>query len=233
MGARLAETRVRRPPNPPPPQKKNTPTLKHAHPQTRPCPPPNTSTPPPKHPHPPPDPPLTPSNPQAASTLLLLDGHKQVEGVLSSGRLDVLKLNAHELSDLTGEADVSRAARQLFQGVEAPLRRPGALLAVTNGSGDAMLYGAAAAWRLRVPRVEALNAVGAGDVTMGVFVHSLARLRGVKEVEPGLSAEADAFAWGLAAGSARCLSQLPEFEPRQVRELRSQIVIEPLPNWTS
>ena len=156
-----------------------------------------------------------------------------MEGVLSSGRLDVLKLNADELSSLTGEADVSRAARQLFQGVEAPLRRPGALLAVTNGSGDAMLYGAAAAWRLRVPRVEALNAVGAGDVTMGVFVHSLARLRGVKEVEPGLSAEADAFAWGIAAGSARCLSQLPEFEPRQVRELRSQIVIEPLPNWMS
>lgn len=54
--------------------------------------------------------------------------------MLGSGRLDVLKLNAHELRALTGLATLEDAARSLLLAPDAPLRGKHTLLAVTDGA---------------------------------------------------------------------------------------------------
>ena len=38
---------------------------------------------------------------------------------------------------------------------------------------------------------------------------------------------ADAFAWGMAAGAARCLERTPRIVPEKVRELRAAVRVEP------
>lgn len=167
----------------------------------------------------------------ASEPLLLLDGFKQVNAVLASGRLDVLKLNLDELSALTSCTDPRAAASTLLHGADARLTRPGAMLAVTDGPRPALLFQGRAAWRLTVPKLDAVNAIGAGDVCTGVFAHELAAARRATADSAdhaiGGEAAADAFAWGLAAACARVTSQLPTFEPARVRALRKEVVIEP------
>jgi fructose-1-phosphate kinase PfkB-like protein len=160
------------------------------------------------------------AQPALERLIVLLDGHTYVAGALASGRLDVLKLNADELAALTGERDVRRAAERLLRGERPPLRRPHALLAVTDGAHAAHLFAASGgAWRFTPPRVECVNAVGAGDVCTAVFLSELGR---------GLEAH-DAFAWGLAGGAARCLQQTPSFDVAQVHKLRQRVVREEIP----
>lgn len=69
------------------------------------------------------------------NTLLMVDAFKEadVRAVLDSGRVDVLKLNVDEVKVLTSAATADEAAASLLRGPEAPLRRPGALLALTDG----------------------------------------------------------------------------------------------------
>ena len=158
--------------------------------------------------------------------LLLLDGFKQVEAVLASGRLDVLKLNCDELRALTGAADVAAAARELL-GDGGALRRANAVLALTDGPRPASIFSSTGAWEIEVPRVDCVNAIGAGDVCTGVFIHELAKARKERRVDGAAAAEA--FAWGLAAASARCTVQLPSgLEPAKIRELRERVAIRPM-----
>lgn len=170
----------------------------------------------------------------AGRLTLMLDGHKAVGGCLDSGRVDVLKLNAAEITAMTGKSTVEAAASELLRKPGAPLSRPGALVAVTDGPRPARLFSTSAAWSLRVPAIEAVNAIGAGDVCTAVFLHTLTARRagmpldGEDAAAPSHADEgADAFAWGLAAGCARCLKELPDFDAADVRKLREAIVIEP------
>ena len=71
-----------------------------------------------------------------------------------------------------------------------------------------------------MPTVDAVNAIGAGDVCTGVFAHHLG-----KGDEP-----VDAFAWGLAAACARVTRQLPGFEAAKVRESRRFGLASPHPS---
>ena len=71
-----------------------------------------------------------------------------------------------------------------------------------------------------MPTVDAVNAIGAGDVCTGVFAHHLG-----KGDEP-----VDAFAWGLAAACARVTRQLPGFEAAKVRESRRLGLASPHPS---
>lgn len=87
------------------------------------------------------------------------------------------------------------------------------------------LFSATSTWRLQVPTVECVNAIGAGDVCTAVFLHSLAAAaqRGSHDGE----AAADAFAWGLAAACARCTHQKPsEFTREEVEGMRAKVSIE-------
>ena len=74
-----------------------------------------------------------------------------------------------------------------------------------------------------------MNAVGAGDACTAVFTHTLVRLRADADADAdgGAEACADAFAWGMAAGAARCLERTPRIDPSRVRQLRAAVRIEP------
>jgi fructose-1-phosphate kinase PfkB-like protein len=220
------------------------------------------------------------ADPGLDSVLLLLDGHKNVDDVLGSGRVDgetslclctrscafarchrgpcspamlpgripanyprphpispcppdpcppaplpaclsacltVLKINCDEARALTGKATPELAAQALLTGDDAPLRRPNALLALTDGPKPARLFAkGGASWTLAVPKIECVNAIGAGDVCTGVLLHSLAS---------GM-APPDAFAMGLAAACARCQHNLPEFSREEVEAMRKAVQIE-------
>lgn len=106
--------------------------------------------------------------------ILLLDGFKQVDRVLRSGRVDVLKLNVDEVKELTGTDFAIEEANKLLRGPKPLLRRKGALLALTDGPRPALLFSkVGGAWKLEVPMISCVNAIGAGDVCTGIFLHSL------------------------------------------------------------
>lgn len=157
----------------------------------------------------------------AAAGIVLLDGFKGVDAPLASGRVDILKLNVGEVLELTQTESPDAAAAKLLYAKDAPLRRPGALLALTDGPEPARLYSHEGAWRLSVPAIECVNAIGAGDVCTGVFLHTYAAAD-----RRDAEAAVDAFAWGLAAACARCTREQPDFERGTVEQLRSQIRIE-------
>ena len=86
---------------------------------------------------------------------------------------------------------------------------------------------------MHVPQIACVNAIGAGDVCTGVFLHALVAATRADsgeqqdvELPPPASAAADAFAWGLAAACARCMHREPVFTREEVTELRNRIRIE-------
>lgn len=158
--------------------------------------------------------------------LLLVDGHKGVEPLLSTGRPDVLKINVDEAKALTGAATAEAAAQKLLYQPNALLGREGAILALTDGPAPAYLFCAGGAnFVLEVPSIECVNAIGAGDVCAAVFLHELCARRGaggVADVDA-----ADAFAWGLAAACARCMHEKPtEFSREEVEAMRERVRVE-------
>mmetsp|Transcript_28449 Transcript_28449/g.91848 ORF Transcript_28449/g.91848 Transcript_28449/m.91848 type:complete len:132 (+) Transcript_28449:173-568(+) len=122
---------------------------------------------------------------------------------------------------LTKRPTVHEAASLLLRGADARLTRPNAAIAVTDGPRPAMLFHRARAWRLAVPTVPCVNPIGAGDVCTGVFAHQLA-------VGDDTLA---AFAWGLAAASARVVERSPIFDTEKVAELHAALAIEPIDSW--
>jgi len=156
--------------------------------------------------------------------ILLLDGHKHVETVLDSGRVDVLKLNVDEVKALTSAADADAAAAMLLA-PDRQMRRSRSLVALTDGPEPALLYSASgASWRLHVPSIECVNAIGAGDVCTAVFLRELYTSRVLPTA--GEDSDAEAFAWGLAAACARCTHEQPVFEREEVVAMKAQIRIE-------
>lgn len=174
-------------------------------------------------------------SPSEMPPILLLDGFKGVDRVLRSGRVDVLKLNVDEVKALTGQDSAAAAAAVLLHGDEPLLRRPDALLALTDGPRTAFLFSKSGdAWTLEVPPIECVNSIGAGDVCTGIFLHSLVAARRAAaagtESEASLDLDvdlaADAFGWGLAAACARCTHQLPTFSRAEVEQFRERIAVE-------
>ena len=162
----------------------------------------------------------------AGGPILLLDGHKGVEELLGSGRVDVLKINVDEAKALTKTATAEDSAKALFDGA-APRR----LLALTDGSRPAKLFTrSGAAHTLTVPEITCVNAIGAGDVCTAVFLYELCKAAAdASSDEDSLdSFAADAFAMGLAAACARCQHELPTtFTKEEAEEkMRQRIRVE-------
>ena len=164
-------------------------------------------------------------------TLFMVDASKtaDVRTLLESGRIDVVKCNVDEIKALTSTSSADEAAARLFRGPQPPLRRPGALLALTDGADTAYLYAASGhAWRLHVPTLAVKNAIGAGDVCTAIFLHELAvaaRVSGGWGSVDGETA-AEAFAWGLAAACARCMHEAPtDFTREEALAMRQKIRI--------
>jgi len=125
---------------------------------------------------------------------VVLDGYTNVDSVLATGRVGVLKINRDELLELTGESVMDTAAKICF---EKHLSES-SWLAITDGSDPATLYSCNTKWVLTLPSIKVINPIGAGDTCCGVMSYCLATQ---------LYTAPEAFAAGLAAASASCLSE--------------------------
>lgn len=118
-----------------------------------------------------------------------------LETAVEAGGLELIKPNLLEFQQLTGETserreDIGVAAQELVRAGKVRL------VAVTMGDAGGILASEDGIVSLRAPRVETISAVGAGDSCLAAMVHALAFGK----------SEKDAFAMGIAAGTAALLS---------------------------
>ncbi|MFN8505859.1 1-phosphofructokinase [Kouleothrix sp.] len=130
---------------------------------------------------------------QAAGARALLDSSGAPLRAGCAARPFLVKPNADEAAELTGEAidgDAAavRAARVfLAQGIE--------LVALSMGAEGMLLAARDALIRARPPQVRALNPVGAGDALMAGVAWALARGMAIEELAR----------WGVASGTAAAM----------------------------
>jgi fructose-1-phosphate kinase PfkB-like protein len=124
---------------------------------------------------------------------VLLDAWREVGPALAAGP-EILKVNRSELSKIVGGDDLGGMCRHLL--AQHPVR----MVAVTDGPRDAWLATREKSWRFVQPSLSSVvSPLGAGDTVSAVFFSEF--LAGV--------APPQAFAAGLAAGAASCLTRLP------------------------
>ena len=147
----------------------------------------------------------------AAEKPVLIDSWQKIAPVLENGRNITLKINAEELLQLTGLAEVFPAMRLLIE--HYGLTR----LAITDGAKQAFLAEGRTLWRFTVPRLDrVVNPVGSGDTASAVFWSEL--LCG--------GAPEEAFRAGLAAATANCLTMLcGSYDPLAARNFYQQITV--------
>lgn len=154
---------------------------------------------------------------------VILDAVNEVEPTLAAG-VDLLKVNAGELAQLSGCENPAAGARALQ--ARFPLR----WIACTAGAGDALLLGAEGTWRFVLPRLpRVVNPIGGGDCVTGVLLWRLAgddaagkaRRLAPEQLVP-------AFRDALACACASCLEAAPAaFAPARARALAASIRIVP------
>ena len=163
---------------------------------------------------------------------VLLDAHGDILPALNAGP-DIVKINAAELVEISGTADLVQAAAACLA------RFPFRWLAVTEGAGTAHLFAARHHTSFHLPALPGVvNTIGAGDCSSGTFLAAVVTGRsavtslGPTPATPGerLAAPefvAEAFRASLACASASCLTPTPAtFSPAQASALVSRITME-------
>jgi 1-phosphofructokinase family hexose kinase len=145
-----------------------------------------------------------------AAKPIIMDSWMNVEPTLQFG-VDILKINLEEISALTGEAMHAGAIKKCLQ------KYPVKIAAVTAGPDNAYLATEDKLWIYSLPRLpKVINPIGAGDTVSSVFFSEY--LNGTDPHE--------AFACGLAAASASCLtSASAKFEKEEALKIRQNINI--------
>jgi tagatose 6-phosphate kinase len=139
---------------------------------------------------------------------VVLDAWRDAAPALAAGP-DILKVNRDELLHLMAASAIAEAATGCLS-----RHRVGAV-AVTDGPANAWLFTRKGAWQYILPPLPGVvSPLGAGDTVTAVL---LARLLGGLDLP-------EAFAEGLAAGSASCLTDRPaQFDPAAMTRLRRGI----------
>ena len=142
---------------------------------------------------------------------VLIDAYKNIVEVLPVCRNGLFKINADELRALSGINDVPEAMKMLLQVY------PLACVAITDGAERAFFGNNSGIYTYNIPYIrEVVNPVGSGDTVSAVFF---------SEYLAGTAPE-KAFACGLAAASANCLSmKCGEFDRSCAEELMKEICI--------
>ncbi len=145
---------------------------------------------------------------------VLIDSYKNIADVLAVGKNALLKINAEEVQTLSGVDNVVEAVKMLLNAY--PLN----CIAITDGAEKAYLGSRNGFFELNVPAIkEVVNPVGSGDTVSAVFL---------SEYLAGTPAET-AFAYGIAAASANCLSmKCGEYERSTAEKLFNDICIKRL-----
>ncbi len=122
---------------------------------------------------------------------VMLDSWKEVVPTLEAG-VSWLKINREELLAMTGSGTLEYGLRWCFE------RYRIGFAAITDGPGTACLSDGKSLWRYELPYLPRVgNPIGAGDTCTAVTFTEF--LRG--------TAPSEAFALGLAAASASCLTE--------------------------
>jgi len=166
-----------------------------------------------------------------SQAIVLLDAVRDITDTLRSG-VDLLKINAIELRELTQENDPVRAAQALLSAYRI------SWLAVTAGAETACLARPGESWSFTLPRLaQVVNPIGAGDCVAGVFLWRLLHPGGLGQpisVPPSFDRDrilqaanvVPAYRDALACGSASCLEAAPAaFAVEKAREIAAQIQI--------
>lgn len=142
---------------------------------------------------------------------VLMDSVEQFHETLAAG-VRYLKINGDELQDVTGDADPEVAALKLLN------RHPLECAAITDGPSRAFIAWHGTIHRIAIPELDSIcNPLGAGDVCSGVMLSEL-----LAGADP-----AQAFAAGLAAACASCLTQhVAEYDRREALRIRGEMQIE-------
>jgi fructose-1-phosphate kinase PfkB-like protein len=143
---------------------------------------------------------------------LMLDTVRDLPELLDRAWKSVVKINRSELQKVTGEASVTSGILRLF---EYPSLE---FIAITDGPEQAYAATRDACWQMTLPRLEKiLSPIGCGDTCGAVLAGEL--LAG--------TAPADAFAAGLAAASANCLTPVyGDFRAEDAAAIRRKIVVQ-------
>ena len=145
---------------------------------------------------------------------LLIDSFIATDLMLATGVDAVLKINSEELNALTGEQKISSGIKMLIN--RYPNLRA---VAITCGKNPAWLGERNRLDCFSIPPLEQIvNPIGSGDTASAVFW---------SEVLCGTPLQ-EAFACGLAAASANCLSlRCGDFTQKDWQQLHERIVIAP------
>ena len=140
---------------------------------------------------------------------LMLDAFRGVDRLLTTGRVNVLKINRQEAAALTGASEPAAIAKAAFEQFALDA------LLLTDGPDTAWVFEPDSTWQIQPPRIHVLNPIGAGDTCAGV---TMARwLHG--------DSLPTAFAAGLAAASASCLTLTGgQFDPAEAQRLAAEAV---------
>ena len=142
---------------------------------------------------------------------LLLDTVKDLPELLERAWKTVVKINRRELQKVTGEESVTSGILRLFEHPSLEFA------AITDGPGQAFAATRNSCSVLTLPKLEKiLSPIGCGDTCGAVLAGEL--MNGTPPV--------DAFAAGLAAASANCLTPLyGDFRPSDAAAIREKICI--------
>ena len=128
---------------------------------------------------------------------------------------ELVKVNREELARLFGREHLDDAA--LVEGARRLRDMGTARLVVTDGARGAWAFEGERAFRIRVPSVREIHAVGSGDAVFGAL---LARLEAGDTLE-------DACRWGAAAGTVNAgRLEVCAFDPGLVEELIPRVTVE-------
>lgn len=131
----------------------------------------------------------------------------------------MVKLNLRELREALGTELDEADSPAIVGAMRAQLDRGSAVVVVTLGAAGLFAATAGEVWRVTVPRIAALNAIGSGDLFLSGFTTVLSSGGGIEE---GLRL-------GAACGVANAMSVTPELPASiDVRELASQVRLERL-----
>lgn len=130
-------------------------------------------------------------------------------GLVKPNRMELAATLGRELA---GEMATLAAMRELHE-------RGAQRVVVTAGKEPVLAFNGQSFWKIRAPRITAVNPIGSGDAFTAAVVWRLVRGDDLGE----------ACRWGAASGAANALTLMPgEVRPEDVERLSTQVEIEPI-----
>ena len=143
--------------------------------------------------------------------LLFFDAYIDTKKALTEKNIDIIKINRHELFNLTLQDDITEALKLLHQ--EYAIK----IVAITDGADGAWLSDGKNIFFYELPKLKNIkNPLGAGDTASAIF---LAQILHNKKAS-------DAFKNALAAASASCLKMFcADFSQIEAKKIKSLISV--------